>query len=207
MKPNIYVCGDSFVDWDLPKFHWTTYLSNHYNVIKLGKYGADNHSIIYQTGRIDEYSDGDRLVIVFTAPGRFPRRYFGERSINHNVKYLDWNWYKDKQFAKKLLEVRTTETEHWLKGERMNEILFLKKMKNFYENFKPIFVTWNTDFHIMTSDFVELIQVTSIADEGGDFNDWHPGWIGCYDFYKKLHKLLNIKEPIVEFQNQINNLI
>ena len=203
----IYICGDSFVDWDLPEIHWVDYLSNHYNVVNLGKYGSDNHSILYQTARIENYNEGDRIVIVFTAPGRFPRRYFGERRINHNIKYLDWEWYQDKQFAKKLLDVRISETTHWLNGDRMDEILFLKKLKNFYKNFEPIFVTWNSDFHTMTSDFVELIQVTSIADEGGDPNDWHPGWRGCYDFYLKLHTLLEIEDTPVSFTNKLNKII
>lgn len=207
IKPTIYICGDSFVDWDLPETHWIDYLSNHYNVVKLGKYGSDNHSIVYQTGRITQYKNGDRLVIVFTAPGRFPRRYFGEREINHNVKYLNWEWYKDKSFAKKLLEVRFSETENWLNGIRNDEILFLKKLKEFYKEYKPIFLTWNDDFYKMTSDFVDLIKVTSIADEGGDKDDWHPGWKGCYNFYKKLYSILQIDEPMVEYKEKINKVI
>lgn len=206
-KSNLYICGDSFVDWDVPKMHWTDYLKNHYNVIKLGKYGSDNHTIIYQTGRIPQYKDGDRLVIVFTSPGRFPRRYFGERKTNHNVKYLNWEWYADKNFAKKLLELRLVETEKWLSGERENEILFLKKFKEFYKDYKPVFVTWNNDFYNVTKEFVELIIVTSIADEGGDVNDWHPGWKGCYDFYKKVHNLLRVNEPPVNYVEKVNTII
>jgi hypothetical protein len=207
MKPNIYICGDSFVDWDLPEVHWTDYLSNHYNVIKLGKFGSDNHSIIYQTGNIPNYIDGDRLIIVFSAPGRFPRRYFGKRDINHNVKSLNWEWYTDKLFAKKLLDLRILETQNWLEGERDSEILFIKKLKSFYKEYKPIFVTWNDDFYEKTKEFVELIKVTSISDEGGDPIDWHPGSKGCYDFYLKLHKFLNIEESIIEFENKKNKLI
>lgn len=201
MKSNLYVCGDSFVHWDVPKTHWTTYLSNHYNVINLGKYGSDNHSIIYQTGRIGEYEDGDRLIIFFSAPGRFPRRFFGERVVSEKTRNLNWRFYKDKEFAKKLLELRVSETEHWLNGERNDEILFLKKLKKFYKDYNPIFLTWNTDFYKMTSDFVELTQVSSISDEGGDPTDWHPGWKGCYDLYIKLHNLLNIDEKIVDFDS------
>jgi len=207
MKPKIYICGDSFVDWDLPEIHWIDYIANHYEVIKLGKYGSDNHSIIYQTGRISEYKEGDRLVIMFTAPGRFPRRYFGEREINHNIKYLNWEWYKDKSFAKKLLDIRVTETECWLNGERNDEILFLKKLKYFYKEFNPVFITWSDDFYRMTADFVKLIKVTSIADEGGDLNDWHPGWVGCYEMYKELHNLLGVKDELVSYDKKINKII
>jgi hypothetical protein len=206
-KNNIYICGDSFVDWDLPEIHWTDYLSNHYNIIKLGKFGSDNNSILYQTGNIPNYVKGDRLVIVFTAPGRFPRRYFGERDINHNLKYLNWEWYSDKSFAKKLLELRVKETESWYNGDRDAEIFFIKKLKYFYKKYEPIFVTWNDDFYEKTKEFVELIKVTSIADEGGDPIDWHPGSKGCYDFYLKLHQFLNIDESVIEFENKKNKLI
>jgi hypothetical protein len=205
---NIYICGDSFVDWDLPEIHWTDYLSNHYNVIKLGKFGSDNHSIIYQTGLIPEYKNGDRLIIVFTAPGRFPRRYFGERDTNQNNKYITWEWYKNKKFAEELMNLRIRETDSWLCGNRNEEVLFLKKLKKFYSEYDPLFVTWNDDFYKMTNDFVELIKVTSISDEGGEFIDWHPGWKGCYDFYTKLHSLLNIEDGIVQYEKEkINKII
>lgn len=206
-KSNLYICGDSFVDWDVPKIHWTDYLKNHYNVVKLGKYGADNHSIIYQTGRIPDYNMGDRLIIVFTAPGRFPRRYFGDRESHLNVKYLKWEWYKNKYFAKELMNLREKETINWLNGERNDEIFFLKKIKKFYKEFNPILVTWNDDFYNMTSDFVELIQVTSIANEGGESIDWHPGWKGCYDFYTQIHKLLDCAEELVKYDNKVKNLL
>jgi hypothetical protein len=165
------------------------------------------HSIIYQTGNIPHYKEGDRIIIVFTSPGRFPRRYFGDRETNHNIKYLNWEWYKDKSFAKKLLELRVKETESWLADDRKDEILFIKKLKYFYKEYEPIFVTWNDDFYEKTKEFVELIQVSSIADEGGNPIDWHPGWKGCYDFYKKIYSLLNTNEPIVKFENKTNKII
>jgi len=207
MMPNLYVCGDSFVDWDKPDTHWIDYLSNHYNIIKLGRYGSDNHSILYQMGLINDYLNGDRVVVVFTAPGRFPRRYFGEREINQDVKYITWEWYKDKNFAKKLMELRVKETESWLNGERNSEIEFLKKVKVFYGDFKPVFVTWNEDFYKKTYDFVDLIKVTSISDEGGEENDWHPGWKGCYEFYQKIYNLLEIKDTMVDYIDKINKIL
>lgn len=204
---NLYVCGDSFVDWDHPEVHWIDYLKNHYNVIKIGKFGSDNHSILYQIGTVPDYSDGDRLVVVFTAPGRFPRRYFGERRINQEVKYINWEWYENHQFAKELMNLRVRETEAWLNGERESEILMLKKIKGLMSRYSPVFVTWSEDFHKKTSDFVDLIKVTSIADEGGDPKDWHPGWEGCYQFYLKVHSLLSINEPPVEISSKINKIL
>ena len=57
------------------------------------------------------------------------------------------------------------------------------------------------DFHKSTSDFVSLIQVTSNWEEGvGEKEDFHPGPNGCYTIYKKLHELLKVYEPIVDFE-------
>lgn len=209
MKPNLYVCGDSFVDWDLPEMHWTDYLGNHYNVIKLGKKASDNNSILYQTGRIEDYKIGDRLVIIFSIPNRFPERYYGVREVNQNNKWFNWQWYKNKSFAKQLVELRVSEMENWHNGVRNDEILFLKKLNKFYSEYNPVIVTWNKDFHKLTYDFVELIEVSSISDEGGDPIDWHPGWKGCYDFYLKIHSLLKCEEKTVDYipHNKINRLI
>jgi hypothetical protein len=84
----LFCFGDSFIDWYVPKYHWTYYLSKHYEVIKHGKAGADNHSILFQMGRLPEFIEGDRIIIVFTEPGRLPRRYYGKRRevfITHQI--------------------------------------------------------------------------------------------------------------------------
>ena len=63
-------------------------------------------------------------------------------------------------------------------------------LKYFYKNYEPIFVTWNDDFYEKTKEFVELIKVTSVSDEGGDPIDWHRGSKGSYDFLMKKSDFL-----------------
>lgn len=202
MKPRLFCFGDSFVDWHIPKYHWTYYLSKHYEIHKHGKLGADNYSIIFQLGNLGEYRDGDRIVIVFTDPGRLPRRYYGERhSIFIDNPYQSPNYFKDKHLAKKLDELRFKEGDNWVNGTRKNDINFLKNLQIWLYEYKPIYITWSEQFHQSTSDFVTLIQVSSNWEEKvGEEIDFHPGPKGCYEMYKKIHELLKIEEPIVEFE-------
>ena len=202
MKPRLFCFGDSFVDWHLPKFHWTHYLENHYEVIKFGKLGADNYSILFQLGNLGDYIEGDRIVIYFTDAGRLPRRYYGERhSTFIDNPYKSPNFFKDKLLARKLDELRLVEGDNWVNGIRQNDINFIKNLKKWLSLYKPVFVTWSEQFYLGTSDFVTLIQTTSNWDEGvGEEIDFHPGPVGCYDVYKKLHDLLEVNEPIVDFK-------
>lgn len=209
MKPRLFCFGDSFVEWDIPKYHWTYYLSNHYEVYKFGKRGADNNSIIFQLGNLPEMVIGDRIVILFTEPGRLPHRYYGERKEQFKFnRYLNLNFFKDSKFAQKLVSLKYDESERWLNGKRDVEIKFLKKLKIWLKEYHPVFVTWNECFHKPTSDFVSLIQVTSNWEEGvGEKEDFHPGPKGCYDMYKKIHTLLNVSEPFVNFKTESKPLI
>jgi hypothetical protein len=204
MKPRIFCLGDSFVDWDIPKFHWTYYLTHHYEVIKLGKRGADNNSIIFQLGLLDEYRDGDRILVYFTDAGRLPRRYYGERSNLFTDKSVnDPIFYKDSKFAMKLDHLTIDEGDAWINGGRENEIKFIKNLQKWLGDYRPLYITWSELFHQPTSDFVTLINVTSNADEkNGEVLDFHPGPLGCYGIYKKLHSLLQISEPIVGFEEE-----
>ena len=202
MKPRLFCFGDSFVDWHLPKFHWTYYFKNHYEVYKHGKLGADNYSILFQLGNLPEYKEGDRVIIVFTEPGRLPRRFYGERKDKFkSTPYMAPEFYEDVNFGKKLHMLRYDEGERWVNGERDIEIKFLKNLQIWMKNYNPVFVTWSEYFHKSTSDFVSLIQVTSNWEEGvGEKEDFHPGPNGCYTIYKKLHELLKVDEPIVDFE-------
>jgi hypothetical protein len=205
----LFCFGDSFVDWDTPKYHWTYYLSKHYEVHKFGKFGADNYSILFQLGNLPEYTEGDRVIIVFTEPGRLPRRFYGERKDEFkSTPYMAPEFYKDSEFSKKLHMLKYDEGERWITGERDIEIKFLKNLQIWMKNYNPIFVTWSEYFHKSTSDFVSLIQVTSNWEEGvGEERDFHPGPAGCYEMYKLIYKLLNIKELIIEFELQEKKII
>lgn len=209
MKPRLFCFGDSFVDWNVPTYHWTYYLSKHYEVHKFGKLGADNYSILFQLGNLPEYKEGDRVVIVFTEPGRLPRRFYGKRKDRFDsTPYMTPKFYEDTNFAEKLHMLKYDEGERWVSGERNMEVKFLKKFKKWIDEYDPVFVTWSKYFHKPVSNFVSLIQVTSNWEEGiGDERDFHPGPMGCYDMYKKIYTLLNIKEPITEFKSEPEKIL
>lgn len=201
MKNRLFCLGDSFVDWHLPKYHWTDYLSYHYDVIKLGKSGADNYSILFQLGNLPEYKKGDRIVMVFTHPGRLPRRYYGERRTDFADEiYHPSHYYKNKTFSKHLDLLSYEEEQRWILGERNIEVKFLKNLKNWLSKYNPVFTTWTEGFSSVTSDFVTYIQCTSNAQENvGEAGDFHPGPRGCYKWYESLHSLLKIEEVKVDF--------
>jgi len=81
MKPRLFCFGDSFVDFDIPKYHWTYYLSHHYEFYKFAVRGSDNNSIIFQLGDLPEFEDGDRVLIMFTEPGRIPTRFYANGNL------------------------------------------------------------------------------------------------------------------------------
>ena len=76
-KPRLFICGDSFVDWDIPTYHWTDYLKEHYDVIILGERGSDNISIIFQLGDLPQYKDGDRIIMYWSDPSRIQKTLLG----------------------------------------------------------------------------------------------------------------------------------
>jgi hypothetical protein len=193
MKPRLFCFGDSFSGvWNIPKFDWTSYISHHYEIYKFGVCGADNNSIIFQLGDLPEFQTEDRILIVFTEPSRIPMRFY----FNGNL-------------VNKLACLTVDEYERWLNGERNNEIKFFKKLKILLKEYNPIFVTWNETFHKGTEDFVSLIQVSSNWQEGtaGEERDYHPGPKGSYDMYKKIHTLLDVNEPFINFKIEDKDLI
>lgn len=191
MKPKLFCFGDSFVDYDIPKYHWTYYMAHHYELIKFGVRGADNNSIVFQLGDLPEFEFGDRVLIIFTDPSRIPTRFYANGNLINRLDIL-----------------KIDEYYRWMNGERDNEIKFFKKLQFFLKDYHPIFVTWNEYFHRCTTDFVSLIQVSTNWQEGtGEKRDDHPGPKGSYDMYKKLHTLLNVNEPFVDFKIEDKDLI
>lgn len=205
-KSRLFICGDSWVDWIRPhkELHWTSLLKNHYEVHKLGVMNMDNTSIIQQLGQIPPYQEGDRVIIVFTEPQRINRRYYIKdlKKLNSWLDYPLKTWAYPDEYT---IDRELMETKLWDKGMRGDEIKFYQKMKELLGDYKPVFVTWSFHFHKLTKDFVDLIQVSSVTDEGIAKEDGHPGIIGSYDFYQQvLFKLdPNIKKIDFKGDKQI----
>ena len=73
--------------------------------------------------------------------------------------------------------MKVDRTIGWEENGLDNEIKFIKKLKKLLINYSPIFVTWNNLFYEQTNQFTDLVEVSTLEDEGGDGEtngDWHP---------------------------------
>jgi hypothetical protein len=197
-KSRLFICGDSFVDWDIPTYHWTDYLKEHYDVTILGERGSDNISIIFQLGNLPQYKDGDRIIMYWSHPSRIQKLYKGKQNPLKNGRWWDYSHVLEKDRIPTLEKMKVDRTIGWEKNGLDNEIKFIKKLKELLFNYSPIFVTWNNSFYHHTKSFTDLIQVSTLQDESGDgeaIGDWHPGKKGCYDIYKILLNKLGDETP------------
>ena len=200
-KPRLFICGDSFVDWDIPTYHWTDYLKEHYDVIILGERGSDNISIIFQLGNLPQYKDGDRIIMYWSDPSRIQKLYWGEHKPKRKGRWWDYSHLFEKDRIPTLEKMKVDRTIGWETNGLNNEIKFIKKLKELLINYSPIFITWNSSFYKQTNQFTDLVKVSTLEDEGGGGEtngDWHPGKKGCYHIYKiLLNKLGNeVPQPI-----------
>jgi hypothetical protein len=198
-KPRLFICGDSFVDWDIPTYHWTDYLEEHYDVIRLAIRGCDNIGIILQVGNIPEYKDGDRIIIYWSDPSRIQNLYRGKTKPKKKGRWWYYGDLLEKDRIPTLEKIKVDRAVGWEKNGLGDEVKFMKKLKELLINYSPIFVTWNTLFHKQSAEFSELIQVSTLDDEnesnGETKGDWHPGTKGCYDIYKILLNRLGDETP------------
>lgn len=202
-KPRLFICGDSWTDYEYPKIHqrWTYYLTNHYEVHLLGKSDMDNISIMYQIGEVPNYEEGDRIIVFFTSPSRIFRKYFITET--HTKK----NWLQLKRYTEwentlpdYFYDIKVIQHLLWENNMRNDEINFYRKLNELLKNYQPIFVTWSDSFYRKTNDFTHFIDVSLIKDET-NMNDNHPGILGNYEIYEMMMKLLDNKENLVEFGN------
>jgi hypothetical protein len=197
-KPRLFICGDSFVEWDIPTIHWTDYLKEHYDVIILGERGSDNISILFQLGNLPEYKDGDRIIVYWSDPSRIQQLYKGKQKPKLNGRWWDYSHLFEKDRIPTLEKMKVDRTLGWERNGLGDEIKFIKKVKHLLFQYEPIYVTWNKFFYHNTKAFVDLIEVSTLDDENGDgetLGDWHPGKQGCYDIYKILLNKLGNHTP------------
>lgn len=216
MKNRLFIIGDSWVFWPFPNNHWSYYLDKFYKVYKFGDKGLNNSSIVENIGSLPDYEDGDRLIIVFTDPTRplHTLSFFSNNTVYEDT--LD-------KFRVQSFDLWTGKQSHYknYREKNMNmtidsEIAYYRKLKHLLVEYNPVFVTWSELFYSRCNDFVSLIKVSSLQEENphhihpfepDNKYDGHPGPKGCYEFYKKIHKLLNISEDVSDFDDYSNDLI
>lgn len=204
-KSRLFLFGDSFVDWDIPSYHWSDYLKEHYDVNILGERGSDNISIIFQLGKLPEYREGDRIIIYWSDPSRIQKHLMGKMKPKQKSRWWHYSDVIDKSRIETLEKMKVDRSDGWNASGLENELLFIKKLKYILSEYNPIYVTWNNSFYNKTKQFTDLVQVSTLHDESGEGEtkgDWHPGEQGCYDIYKILLAKLGNETPL-PFKNNL----
>lgn len=210
----LFIIGDSFTRWHKPYHHWVRYLTNHYEVHPYGKAGLTNDQIIHRLCRLPEYKPGDRLLMYFTEPGRLPLEFYGE--INKTQRGVRITDFKNKTQYYTVMDISLNHSDRWVNNEREDEVNYIKLIKDqLYKQYDPLFLTWSTHFQEPLKDYVDLLEVSSLHDEGIVLDritdiDNHPGPNGCYTIYKHIHEKLGVKDPLIEQQEEpstVNKII
>lgn len=211
-KPRLYILGDSFAanlfkePWlkngteifdykiEFESAHknelkwWTDYLQewSNYEVINLGMGGCSYEDIYYQFSEIDEYREGDRLIVHWTNPYRF--NYYNNKSVHAaNPDYLDNLTITDEE-KEFVLDIFGAKKCLWSKndGERIRN--FVKYLYQIHKKYKPIFFSVFAENYIYMREepyFFSLnlflksecqISVESLSK----YKDGHWGYVGNY---------------------------
>jgi hypothetical protein len=209
-KKRLYILGDSFAanlfkgpwvnkDSDVYKFKeyfknkhnvnvrwWTDYIEmwSDYEIHNFGYAGCSSEDIILQFGNIDDYHDGDRIVVHLTSPLRF--------KLHHNVNVATVNPdYLEKlklpadkiEFLVDMLEARKTT---WFGEDGEKQRKFISYLHKIHHNFKPIIFSMFPENVLLMknknyfTNVAELLSPESFiyVESESKFNDGHFGYVG-----------------------------
>lgn len=205
-KPNLYFFGDSFVQWPKPDLHWTLRFRDEYEVHRLGRSGANLEYTALQLGRLPEYKEGDRVVMVLTEYLRNPKWVWGDHYMefcNHMRAIRTGKERTTTPYIESLLEVINLRDE-WLEKtdtyssegvDNPKQILeFFENINNIIPKFKPVLVTWNvyTKELIPSATLISPGTYEPVADD-----DYHPGVEGGKVWYSRVTELLEGKKSLI----------
>ena len=237
-KPRLYVLGDSFAanlfkepwlkkgteiydykidfetEFGVDLKWWTEYIEewSNYEVINLGIGGCTYEDIYYQFGDIDEYREGDRLIVHWTNPYRF-NFYNNKSATAANPDYIDNLKVSDekKEFILDIFEARKNlwGTEH---GDRIRK--FVKYLYTTHKQYEPIFFSIFAENYIYMRDEPYFYNLNLFlkpecqinVESGAKYIDGHWGYIGNYRvalflLYTLVYKNIPLNEQmkIVDF--------
>ena len=192
--------------------HWTDYMAQFYEVINYAEGGISIDDIIHQFGYLNEFKDGDRMLIIFPNPERLQWFYNNYRGIaNANAPWLNDIPKTDRKL---LLEQLVARHEAWYEqGLRNNEIRLLNKLPLFFKKYNPVLLSWDSEL-VATTTSLTLIPVHSstnyktIWDEsGGKYVDDHMGIRGNWEVFKFIGNELEIDTSKIKFNNPYDKSI
>jgi hypothetical protein len=177
--------------------HWIDHMKNFYDVYSYAMGGVSNEQIIHQVGNLPQYSEGDRMIIIFTGVERYVW-------VHNKFKYtfcagslvpdmlIDENSLQ--LFKKQYIE----KYEYWMDDTINNdEKKFLNMFPSFFSQYDPIIVTWRPELtnKVKTIELIRVdkLNLTSIEEETkGVYRDRHLGVDGNYKLFKFFAQKLNL---------------
>lgn len=177
--------------------HWIDHMKNFYDVYSYAMGGVSNEQIIYQTGNLPEFKEGDRIIIMFTGVERYVWIY-NKLKYTFCVGSLIPDKIIDEKYVDYFKKQYTERYEYWMDDSINNdERKFLNMFPNLLKKYEPIVVTWRPEL-AQKVDSIELIRIdelnlTSIEEEtNGVYKDRHLGVRGNYELFKFFSNKLNV---------------
>lgn len=200
-KDKLFIIGDSFGKWPFPEQrHWTDYMKQHYDVKNFAFGGASFAELCFQTTYIEDFKEGDRLIIVVTEPTRFSkymRIYLGPNTQEGQdiINTIKMGRYEDLEHIrknKKDMIPRLHKRHKNYQNKAYADLFFIINLQKHYSILKPLYVTWNDYAAKLFDGLVENFLIfrdadyTSLHQEGIIENDHHPGIEGNKVWYRKI---------------------
>lgn len=209
-KKRLYVLGDSFaanlfkkpwikedsVIYEFKKYFeeknktnvmwWTDYIEmwSDYEIHNFGYGGCSSEDIILQFSNIDDYHDGDRIVVHLTSPLRF-KLHHNVNVITVNPDYLE-HIKLPMEKIEFLVDILEGRKKTWFSEEGEKQRNFISYLYKIHHKFKPIiFSLFAENLITMTNknyftNVAELITPECFlnVESGFKFNDGHFGYLG-----------------------------
>ena len=193
--------------------HWTDYLQNDYDIYNYGEGGCTIEDVIHQLGYLDEYKEGDRIVIIFPNPERFMwivKRGNNRIRLSANP-HSPWFKYLDENDRLLLNNQIVDRNIGWYDTTIMeNEKRFISKIPITYSKYKPLLYTWVDELSDNMSCIKPIINggwIPITTESGNIYIDGHPGIKTNYDIFCNIGRDLGLDIEKVEYDDKLNKKI
>lgn len=207
-KPNEFYPGtktffglnhvESYVNYYDYFGHWLDYMETFFEVVSYGLGGVSNEQIIWQLSNLPEYTEGDRIIIIFTGAERYTWTHGNRRYTFAGGSPL-LEMALDKKYLELFRQQYVEKYEYWMSDMDYHfEKKFINIFPSFFKKYEPLCVTWRGEV-AEKIDSIELLDFnnynfSSITEESeGTFVDGHLGAFGNFELFKYFARKLKLE--------------